>query len=446
MTEHLSTEIVERFHRQALAAAERIAFRHHLLKCDSCRQQILNTQTESVALTALSNHLLVETDEEPYHLEYETIQAYVEGTLDRVDRATADMHLEICSECSHEVEDLRESIATMSVASVPQVEKRESQRDTFWPLRLSALPRPLRISALVTLAVVAVVAAIAIWRLNSKRANQEQNPPQFSAGALPSPSESPKNPQAISSPQPTPHASPSKRVQVNPSNQFPGQQTIALADGPNRIVLDKSGRLRGLESLPRETQQAVRETLFAQTIRRPDVLDQLNSAQVSLRAPSEDEDMAAIVYPANTVIAEDRPVLSWLPSKTASGYRVEIGDSQFRSVAKSDVLPSTTRSWTPSIPLKRGEIYTFVLRIFKEGDERGSITSPKSFKILDEQKTGELNRLKETSESHLALGVFYAREGMLAEAEREFQILANENPHSSLPRRLASRVKSWQKR
>lgn len=446
MTEHLSTEIVERFHRQALAAAERIAFRHHLLKCDSCRQQILNTQTESVALTALSNHLLVETDEEPYHLEYEAIQGYVEGTLDRVDRATADMHLEMCSECSHEVEDLRESIVTMSVASVPQVEKRESQRDTFWPqLRFSALPRPLRISALVTLAVVAVVAAIAIWRLNSKRANQEQNPPQFSAGALPSPIESPKNAQAVSSPQPTPAGSPGRPLEVKPSDQSPRQGVIALADGPHRIVLDNSGNLRGLELMPGETQQAVRETLIAQTIRRPDVLDQLNSAQVSLRAPSGNEDTATIVYPAKTVITEDQPVFTWVPSKTASGYRVEIGDSQFRSVAKSDVLPSNSRSWRPPTPLKRGGIYTFALRVFKEGDESGSIAPPKSFKVLEDQKIKELTLLKETSESHLALGVFYAREGLLAEAAREFEILTKENPHSSVVKRLARQVHSWQR-
>lgn len=446
MTEHLSTEVVARFHRQALAAAERSVVRDHLLKCDLCRQQILNTQTESVALTALSNHLLVETDEEPYHLDYEAIQGYVEDTLDRVDRGTAEMHLKVCSECSQEVADLRQSLATMSVASVPQVEKRESQSDTFWPqLRLSALPRPLRISALVTLAAVAVVVAIVIWRQQSERPNQGPIP-QLSAGPLPSPSKSPKSPQAVSSPQPTPHASPSKRLEVNPSNRFPGQQTIALADGPNRIVLDKSGKLRGLESLPRETQQAVRETLIAQTIRRPDVLDDLNSAQVSVRAPSGDEDTAAIVYPANTVIAEDRPVLSWVPSKTATGYRVEIGDSQFRSVAKSDVLSPIIRSWTPPAPLKRGMIYTWVVHAYKDNGELTSVTAPKSFKILEDERVKELNRLKTTSQSHLALGIFYARQGMTSEAEREFDTLSRDNPQSSLLKKLLQAVRSWQKR
>jgi hypothetical protein len=45
--------------------------------------------------------------------------------------------------------------------------------------------------------------------------------------------------------------------------------------------------------------------------------------------------------------------------------------------------------------------------------------------------------------SHLALGVFYAREGMLAEAEREFQVLVNDNPGSQIAASLLRAVQSW---
>lgn len=40
MTEHLSTEIVERFHQQALAKGERTVIYDHALKCEACRRQI----------------------------------------------------------------------------------------------------------------------------------------------------------------------------------------------------------------------------------------------------------------------------------------------------------------------------------------------------------------------------------------------------------------------
>ena len=43
------------------------------------------------------------------------------------------------------------------------------------------------------------------------------------------------------------------------------------------------------------------------------------------------------------------------------------------------------------------------------------------FKILSANSAHELEQLKK-AKSHLAFGVFYAREGMIAEAEREFLV------------------------
>jgi len=57
------------------------------------------------------------------------------------------------------------------------------------------------------------------------------------------------------------------------------------------------------------------------------------------------------------------------------------------------------------------------------------------FKVLEEEKARELTHLKRAS-SHLALGVFYAREGMAAEDEKDFQILVDSNPQSSIPQML----------
>jgi hypothetical protein len=54
-------------------------------------------------------------------------------------------------------------------------------------------------------------------------------------------------------------------------------------------------------------------------------------------------------------------------------------------------------------------------------------------------------RLKETSDSHLALGVFYAQEGMLQAAMDQFEQLIKENPSSDLPRKLLRTVQSWKK-
>jgi len=66
------------------------------------------------------------------------------------------------------------------------------------------------------------------------------------------------------------------------------------------------------------------------------------------------------------------------------------------------------------------------------------------FAILSSNDFNELNQLKK-SDSHLALGIFYARVGLLTEAEREFQKLIQLNPQSELPRKLLKSVRELRK-
>ena len=66
------------------------------------------------------------------------------------------------------------------------------------------------------------------------------------------------------------------------------------------------------------------------------------------------------------------------------------------------------------------------------------------FAILSGNDLSELNQLRK-SDSRLALGVFYARVGLVAEAEREFQKLIQLNPQSELPRKLLQSVRSGRK-
>lgn len=65
------------------------------------------------------------------------------------------------------------------------------------------------------------------------------------------------------------------------------------------------------------------------------------------------------------------------------------------------------------------------------------------FMALDEERMRELQLLKKRTKSHLALGAFYARAGMLAEAEREFQTYRSENPQSPLADKLIRQIQSW---
>ena len=69
----------------------------------------------------------------------------------------------------------------------------------------------------------------------------------------------------------------------------------------------------------------------------------------------------------------------------------------------------------------------------------------REIQVLDDERMKELNQL-EASQSHLALGIFYAREGMIDKAEREFQTLANDNPHSTLTKTFLKEIQAWKNR
>ena len=98
-------------------------------------------------------------------------------------------------------------------------------------------------------------------------------------------------------------------------------------------------------------------------------------------------------------------------------------------------------------PLRRGQIFSWVVTAVVDGKKvvSPSASAPEiKFAVLSTADFNELSRLKK-SNSHLALGVFYARVGLLNEAEREFERLIDLNPQSELPRKLLQDVRAMRK-
>jgi hypothetical protein len=441
MSAHLSNEIVERFHTQSLTGGDRGVIYSHILGCETCRRRVVTSQAETAALGKISDHFLPQEGEEPYHVDPATIEAFVDNTLDALDRSTAKLHLEDCAECSAEVADLRESLATMKAAS--QVERQIARRIASSPP--FGLSVPLRIAAMVAMIVFAAIALVLVLRWRSTGPAQPSNGRDVTAGTQPTPLASPQVPGVA--PSPNVVVSPPKLAE-NPPGEGPERQQralVALKDGANEIRIDQSGKIIGLPSLPAESRQAMKEALTGESINRPDVLDELISTQVSERATAGNEERIILVYPAKSVIQENQPTLRWTASKTAEAYRIEIADDKFHQVAKSEDLPATSQNWTPSTPLKRGQIYTWTIRAVNKGGALSSLTSQAKFKVLAADRIRELNQVK-ASQSHLALGLFYAREGMIAEAEAEFGILMKQNADSTLSRKLLTQIRSWRKR
>lgn len=436
MSAHLSNEIVERFHSQSLTGGDRGVIYDHILGCETCRRKVVTPQAEVVALEALTNHVLPQEYEDPLHLDSETIEAFVNDTLDPLDRSTAKLHLEDCTECSNEVNDFRESLATMKAAS-----RQQDGRQTIAVEATTVRTRfsvQMKIAAAVALIAFAMVALMVVSRLRS-------TPVETTVGSQPTPLSSPQSPGVAPSPAIINPPQLAENPPVKGSVEKHQNAVAVLKDGQSEITVDQFGNVAGLPSLPSESHQAVKEALSGEAIARPAVLDEVTSTQVSERAPSGNEERIRIAYPTNSVILGNRPTLRWTPSKAAASYRIEIADEAFHQIAKSEDLPASRSDWTPATQLKRGAIYTWSIRAVNREGEPSALTSQGKFKVLGEGEVRQLNRLK-ASRSHLALGLFYAHEGMIAEAEREFSDLVKQNPDSAVARRLLKDVRSWRGR
>jgi hypothetical protein len=98
-------------------------------------------------------------------------------------------------------------------------------------------------------------------------------------------------------------------------------------------------------------------------------------------------------------------------------------------------------------PFGRGQLFSWAVIAMVDGKKvvSPSASAPEvKFAILSTGDFKELTQLKK-SDSHLALGVFYGRVGLLNEAERELQKLAELNPQSDLPKKLLQSVHSMMK-
>ena len=184
--------------------------------------------------------------------------------------------------------------------------------------------------------------------------------------------------------------------------------------------------------------------MLAENIKAPTTQTELGGAQIVLRGP-DNSPTFRLRSPARTVIISDRPSFEWEKLAGANSYRVSVGDLRGHEIAKSEELPADQTRWTPPTSLTRGEIYAWEVEAMVDGKKIVSpgISAPQmKFKILSASSAQELEQLKK-ARSHLALGVFYAREGMIAEAEREFQILIHQNPRSLVLKKLLKQIQVW---
>jgi hypothetical protein len=219
-----------------------------------------------------------------------------------------------------------------------------------------------------------------------------------------------------------------------------------LKDGEGRVTVDRQGNVNGIEALARDDQQDVRTALIREQVKIPEEVKGLAGPPGKLMS-LEPTAQYGLIAPLGEVIQSDRPTCRWRPIDRAGSYVVTVFAPHFKIVATSE--PTTATEWTVPNPLERGKVYSWQVRAVVDGKEV-VIPPPQAFeakfKVLPGDGLEQIERVRRANpKSHLALGVIYAKLGMLDESERELQALLSANPESPTARKLLGSVASLRK-
>lgn len=473
MIDHVSREQIEEFCARTLDAPELTAVGGHISLCEQCFQLFQEVFQQRRNHAPIRINLSPDHWFKDEHLDYEQLVDFVDERMDEGEREITSIHLRMCTRCRGDVH----SFLTYRQEIEPEMQVRyapdEDRAITGKLLDLWHWPRagwkPVYAAAVLVVLGAVMTATILFWRGRTGN-HQIQKVSTHTTDVSPAPS-------AIASVSPTavkPIEEPTRSSNNRTSPQAdtglkapqstgrpprialgggtigestsPTEQITSLNDNGQKLKIDQSGSVAGLKNLPPEVQRSIKETLLAAEIRKPEALVELAGVQGPERGTAEHKLTFRLLSPGGVVLSNDRPVFKWEPLDGATGYRVLVANAANQEAAASGPLSSATTQWTPLSPLKRGATYTWVVIATIGGTEvtAPAATAPEmKFKLLGDGKVRELDLLRRSTKSRLALGVFYAREGMLAEAEQEFQHLVRENPKSPLAVKLLRTVQSW---
>lgn len=432
MTDHLSTLQVKQLCVSALPEDELVAAAVHTAECETCNQRFVEELKRQRGSAPFNFTLEPEFWFRNDHVDFDLLVALADKTLDQETEEIVNIHLKTCETCREDVRSFlafREATAReMDISYVrPEYQATHSGAAPWWQ-RLQS-PPVYAIAAIVLLAVAVLVGVIALNKRSGSLEARKQD--QTNSGTERGPDISP---------------SPAPAVVSTPSSGDDSTKVAILRDSGGEVTIEKNGRVTGLEEASENSRQYIARAALAQRIEPAEVLKRLSGEQSGLRGDDSGPQGFPLLYPVRRVVTEDRPVFRWESLAGVSSYRVYVVDADGNQAGLSEELPPTQTQWkAPS--LRRGQVFSWVVTAMVDGKKvvSPSASAPEMrFAVLSTANFQELTRLKK-SNSHLALGVFYARAGLLDEAERQFESLIKLNPDSELPRKLLQSVRSMRK-
>ena len=438
---HISDPVIASFCSGALSAEDTIMCAEHLEMCPECIIRFNNILKSD----RYSRPIILGFSPKTYlvneHLEYEQFDDYLDGNLDEDEAEIIRVHFGLCSDCRNNLSSLEEFRKMVE----PELKLRYGSRGLLRRLaeflKLFEYSRPtLAYSALVSLTILGGLAAIIyskLWFKSPHDAAVFSGKPPLTAER-----QQPYQEGEIQLPSGEGKTQPSLRVDIEDQKRrsgYPvGQRGKGIFDNGRWYGLDYRGNPVGIQTIPSDIRDDVVALLRGQGLSMPALLNELINPNVSERGSVEDKEGAVLLSPLRTLITEDRPLFRWKSVIGADSYIVEIVDDSFNPIAQSPIL--TTTEWMVVFPLERNRAYVWQVLAFKDGEiieDRSRQTG--KFKITSAAKLDEIEKARRKYASHLARGAFYVKEGLLNNAEREFQELLKRNPKSELARKIQSR-------
>jgi hypothetical protein len=420
--EHLTQKQIEDFSQRRLGVSELLFVGDHVRACEACRRQLEVEMNGNAAFLAL--HRETFGDESSEHLTTAQTADYVDRNLSGDSLQVVTDHLGGCEQCVIAVEDLRAFRNEIAPSldrdyqpmPVPSLATKES-----WLGRLATSFRVSPVPAFGAAAMAVLLLAVVAWLVWRGPIDRE--------------------PEIAVVPTPVSEPSPSSEP-VQPRKPEPAVVVAQVNDGGRVLTLDQEGRLSGADDLPAAYKNLLTKALSTQRIEKSSQLQGLARPPSSLMSSENQTDQFSVIEPVGRVLLTDKPAFQWSPLDGATGYVVEVYDEQFRPVASSPQVNSS--SWITKLP--RGNVYSWQVKAFKDGQE---ITAPRPpapearFRVVDQAKANELAQARRAyGSSHLTLALLYADAGLLKEAEQELRLFLKTNPNSELAARLLRQVQT----
>lgn len=387
--EHLTEKQVEAYHTQSLSGDELLGVSEHLVRCETCRARVLGAKDLAAGTGAVYAYLSSEAGAGT-HLTYDEIAAYVDGRMGHAEASMVGLHARECGACAtdlREIRDLKRLIDRARPAVVGRGRLLGSWRAAFgW-------------RAVFAYAATAACAALVAVAIHNHAAN------------------------------------PTARVEAPAQSQSPRERSSPAAaiarmrDGGRLIALSADGALTGLDGLPDRYRAAVSQALTTRRVETAAAVSELSASRGVLLGSPTARDSLDLLEPIGMVVESQHPIFRWTPV-SGGEYRVAIYDGEFQQAAGSDWIQEPR--WQSPRALRRGVRYSWQVTVRQSG-RKFTVPVPPApeavFQVLGAAAETELAQLRNAwGESHLVMGLAYARAGLLNEAKRQFQTVADQNP------------------